>query len=301
MDNAESTTAAVPWDLYTDDSCNLSSQWLKEQQVGLLRLGVALDGQECSEAMVDDPVAFYTAVRGGARPSTSAIPRGRVEKAFLQSLKRGRDILYIGLPAVLSSNFEQLRDIAKAMAAECGRRICCMDSRLATMGQGLLVKEAVRLRDEGRALDSVHARLEALSDHIRILFMLDDPQYLKVGGRGEEALEWAARFISKLSIKPVLTINRQCTIKFHGAHRSRKRALTQMMEYLSTMVDKARKQVIYVVHADIPRLAQMAIDAVHETLGGDQEVALAEVPPVLGAHVGPGTIALIFVSTDPRV
>jgi fatty acid-binding protein DegV len=74
-----------------------------------------------------------------------------------------------------------------------------------------------------------------------------------------------------------------------------------MMEDLSAMVDRARKQVIYVVHADIPRLAQMAIDAVHETLGSEQEVALAEVPPMLGAHVGSGTIALVFVGTEPRV
>jgi DegV family protein with EDD domain len=287
-------------DIYTDDSCNLSREWLATHKVGLLPLSVMLDGRECPNEIRDAPTLFYAAIRSGARPSTGAIVPGYVEKAFRQSLEQGRDILYIGLPAELSSNFGQVWDIAQGIAASSSQRICCMDSRLATMGHGLLVKEAVRLRREGSSLEAIHNALEELSDHTRILFMLDDPQYLKVGGRGEEALKWVARFISKLSVKPVLSINRQCAIKFHSAYRSRKRALAQMIEYLHTMIDRARDQVIYVVHADIPHLAESLVDAVREKLGAEQRVAIAEVPPVLGAHVGPGTVALIFISTEAR-
>jgi fatty acid-binding protein DegV len=130
--------------------------------------------------------------------------------------------------------------------------------------------------------------------------MLDDPQYLKAGGRGEEALELLARLVSKLSFKPVLTINRQCAIKFYSVSRSRKRSIAQMMEYLHNMIDKLREQVVYVVHADAPVLATTAADAVRQTLGSDQKVDIAKVPPVLGAHVGPGTIALVFVSATAR-
>jgi DegV family protein with EDD domain len=290
-------------DIYTDDSCNLSREWLAAHEVGLLPLGVTLDGREYRSELRDDPTPFYAAIRQGARPSTSAIPQGQVEEAFRRSLERGRDILYIGLPAKLSSNFRQVQDIVRGMretAVGCAQRICCMDSRSATMGHGLLVKEAVRLRGEGTPTDAVHSALEKLSDHIRILFMLDDPQYLKAGGRGEEALQWVARFISKLSIKPVLTINRQCAIKFHHACRSRKRAIGQMMEYLRVMIDRTRDQVVYVVHADVPQLAEMTADAVRKTLGAEQEVAIAKAPPVLGAHVGPGTVALVFMSTTAR-
>jgi DegV family protein with EDD domain len=287
-------------DIYTDDSCNLSFDWLADHEVGLLPLSVTLDGMECPREMRANPTLFYAAVREGARPSTSTIPRLLVEEAFKRSLERGRDILYIGLPAKLSSNFGHIQNIAKGFAAGCRQRICCMDARLATMGQGLLVTEAVRLRDEGKSVDTIHNALEQLSDHVRILFMLDDPQYLKTGGRGEEALERVARFISKLSIKPILTINRQCAIKFHSVHRGRKKALDQMMEYLQGMMDRMRDQVVYVLHADIPRLAEIMVDAVHETLGSSQEVTVAEVSPVIGAHVGPGTVALVFVSETAR-
>ncbi|MDR2106287.1 MAG: DegV family EDD domain-containing protein [Coriobacteriales bacterium] len=292
--------ASEALDIYTDDSCNLSQEWLTKHEVGLLPLSVMLDGAECPETLREAPGQFYTAIREGARPSTSSIVRGRVEEAFKNSAKRGRDILYIGLPAVLSSNFAQVGDIAKRIASECSQRICCMDARLATMGHGMLVEEAVRLRGEGRPLTTIHNMLEKLSDHIRILFILDDPQYLKVSGRGEEALKWAGRFISKLSVKLLLTINRQCSPKFHSAHRSRKGAIGHMMEYLHAKIDRARDQVIYVVHADIPRLAEMLVSAVRETLGANQRVEIAEVPPVLGAHVGPGTVALIFMSAEAR-
>jgi DegV family protein with EDD domain len=287
-------------DIYTDDSCNLSREWLAAHGVGLLPLSVMLDGKECPDEMRDDPTAFYEMIRKGARPSTGTIPTGLVETMFGRSLECGRDILYIGLPAKLSSNFRQVQDMVKRFAAGCRQKICCMDSRSATMGHGMLVEEAVRLRGEGRQVDVIHGALEKLSDHIRILFMLDDPRYLKAGGRGEEALEWVARFISKLKIKPVLTINLQCAIKFHSVSRSRKNAMSQMMEYLHTTIDTARDQVVHVAHADIPRLAEAVADAVQKTLGAQQKVTISEVPPVLGAHVGPGTVALIFLSSAAR-
>ncbi|MDR1082308.1 MAG: DegV family protein [Coriobacteriales bacterium] len=287
-------------DIYTDDSCNLSREWLATHGVGLLPLSVTLDGREWPVEMRDSPTPFYEAIRKGARPSTGTISTGLVETMFNRSLERGKDILYIGLPAKLSSNFRQIQDLVKGFAVGCKQKICCMDSRSATMGHGLLVTEAVRLRGEGRPVDVIHNALEKLSDHIRILFMLDDPRYLKAGGRGEEALQWVARFISKLKIKPVLTINRQCAIKFHSVSRSRKNAVNQMMEYLRTTIDGAREQVVYVVHADIPRLAETVADAVRNTLGTQQKVAISEVPPVLGAHVGPGTVALVFLSSEAR-
>jgi DegV family protein with EDD domain len=287
-------------DIYTDDSCNLSREWLAAHKVTLLPLSVMLDGREWPLEMRDSPAPFYEAIRGGARPSTSAIPVGLVEKMFGGSLERGRDILYIGLPAKLSSNFRQIQDIMKRFTVGCKQKICCMDSRSATMGHGMLIKEAVRLRSEGGQVGAIHTALEKLSDHIRILFMLDDPQYLKAGGRGEEALEWVARFISKLKIKPVLTINRQCAIKFHSVSRSRGNAVKQMMEYLHTTMDTARDQVVHVVHADIPRLAETVAGTVRETLGVQQKVTISEVPPVLGAHVGPGTVALVFLSSEAR-
>jgi DegV family protein with EDD domain len=288
-------------DIYTDDSCNLPREWLVAHEVGLLPLSVTLDGTEYPSELRDDPSSFYNAIRQGARPSTSAIPRWLVEDAFKKSLEYGRNVLYIGLPAKLSSNFEHIQGIVKGLVSGCRQKICCMDARLATIGQGLLVEEAVRLRGEGKPLEAIHGALEKLSDHVRILFMLDDVQYLRAGGRGEEALEWVTRFISKLSIKPLLTINRQCAIKFHSVHRSRKRAVGQMMEYLSGMIDKVRDQVVYVAHADIPRLAEMVAEATQATLGANQKIKIAEVSPVIGAHVGPGTVALVFVSETARV
>ncbi|MDR2586824.1 MAG: DegV family protein [Coriobacteriales bacterium] len=287
-------------DIYTDDSCNLSKEWLAKHEVEMLELSVTLDGEECPREVRDDLRAFYSAIRNGAHPSTSAVPRGQIEEAFRRSMERGRDILYVGLPAKLSSNFEQMRAVAKEVVSGYHQRICCMDARSATMGLAIMIEEAVRLRDEGQSSDAIRNTLEKLSDHIRILFMLDDPQYLKAGGRGEKALEHVARFISKLSIKPLLTINRQCSIKFHSAHRSRKRALERMMEYLQSMIDRVRDQTVYVAHADALPLAEMAVDQVRKTLGAQQRVAIAEVPPLIGAHVGPGAIALIFQSAQPR-
>jgi DegV family protein with EDD domain len=288
------------FDLYTDDSCNLSREWLSAHGVGLFTLGVSLDSKDYPIELREDTKPFYAAVRQGARPLTSSIPRGVVEDAFKSSLERGRDVLYLGLPAKLSNNCQQIKDIGSELAADSPKTVYCMDSRAVIMGLGMMVMEAVRLRDEGKSPEEICSILEEMSSRIRVFFMLDDPQYLKAGGRGEEALEWVARTASKLSVKPLLVVNRQAALKFHSAYRSRKRAINQMIERLRTLRDKSREQIIYVQHADIPEVADMIAEAVRAELGDAQRVEIVEAPLVIGVHVGPSALALVFLSDTAK-
>jgi DegV family protein with EDD domain len=175
-----------------------------------------------------------------------------------------------------------------------------MDSRMATVGQGLLVQEAVELRAKGHPLAEIHRRLERHSDHLQILFMLDDPQYLRAGGRAEEALSFLKKFISLLKIKPVLHVDRLCAIKLHSVSRSRQQAIKQMLAYVKATIDTGIPRTIHVVQADAQRLATMLTEAIRTTFGEGQAVSLHEVPPVIGAHVGPGTVALVFECAKPR-
>jgi DegV family protein with EDD domain len=175
-----------------------------------------------------------------------------------------------------------------------------MDARIAVMGHALLVEEAVRLRDAGKTLAEVRPALESLSDRIRIFFMLDDPQYLKSGGRGEEALSWVARFASKLSIKPVLVVDYTGALKFHSIYRSRKRAMSQIMERLCTLRDSCDDLVIYAQHAGMVSLAEQLADEVRATLGPQQRVEVGHIPLPIGAHVGPGAAGLVFLGATAK-
>jgi DegV family protein with EDD domain len=284
----------------TDTACNLSDEWLKEHGVGVLSLGVTLDGRECSRELLNNPDSFYDAIRRGARPSTNSLPDGSIESGLREMLSWGRDVLYIGLPAALSGNFQRMRDIAADVSANSKRRICCMDARIAVKGHALLIEEAVRLRDEGKSLAEIRPVLEKLSDHIRIFFMLDDPQYLKSGGRGEEALSWAARFASKLSVRPVLIVDHLGALKFHSVCRSRKRAMSLLVDRLCTLRDPHDDQVFYIHHTGALSLAEQLAEEIRLKFGSQQQIEIGDIPLVIGAHVGPGAIGLIFMGTTAK-
>ncbi|GHT80273.1 hypothetical protein FACS1894104_5750 [Actinomycetota bacterium] len=290
-------------DIYTDDNCNIPKQWLAENSVGFLPLGVLLDGHECSPELIDNPTEFYAQIRAGHKPSTSSIPALLVLDTFENSLKIGHDVLYIGLPAALSSNFEHVQSIASELNQkylDAPAKIHCMDARIACTGHGILVQEAVRLRNLGKSLADIAPKLETLTDHMIITYMLNDIQYLRAGGRAENVVEQIAKMAARLKIKPVLTINKMCTITFYAISRKRSKGIEQMIKLLLAGMDKSEPQVIHVLHADALALANSMMDAIKEALGHEQKTELREVAPVIGSHVGPGTVALVYKLANAR-
>ncbi|MBR4880681.1 MAG: DegV family protein, partial [Clostridia bacterium] len=214
--------------------------------------------------------------------------------AFEEELKAGYDILYIGFSTGLSTTCNSAAIAAKQLAHTYpDNRIVCVDTLAASAGQGLLVYLAKNLRDEGKTLDEIAEYLEANKLNLCHWFTVDDLVYLKRGGR----VSPAAAFVGGvLGIKPVMHVDNEGHLVNVFKARGRKAALKGLCDkFGETVIDKDGP--IFICHADCDN----DVETLKEMLKTEHGATVDKVVytgPVIGAHSGPGTIALFFLGSN---
>ena len=222
---------------------------------------------------------------------TSAVNMEEYRKRFEPVLRAGKDILYIGFASALSNSCQ----VAKIVAKELGekypeRRIVCIDSRCASAGEGLLVYLAVQKRDAGASLDELADYTKTTLPDLCHWFTVDNLVYLKRGGRVSAASALAGTL---LQIKPVLHVDDEGRLINMRKIRGRKQAVANMAEqYMKTALDP--KGVYFISNGDCPEDAKLLEDMICERTGRRAEL-ICDIGPVIGAHSGPGTLALFFL------
>ena len=279
--------------IFTDSACDIDVPSLEEWKVKHVSLSLTFEDE--GKVLLNDevePVAFYNRMREGAVAKTAAVNTESFKRAFEEELKDGKDILYIGFSTGLSTTCNSASIAAKQLLDTYPeRRIVCVDTLAASAGEGLLVYLAKNLRDEGKSLDEVAKYLEDNKLNLCHWFTVDDLVYLKRGGR----VSPAAAFVGGvLGIKPVMHVDNEGHLVNVFKARGRKAALKGLADkFAETVIDKNGP--IFICHADC--------DADVETLKGMLASEGANVDkvvytgPVIGAHSGPGTIALFFLGT----
>lgn len=213
---------------------------------------------------------------------------------FRPCLEKGQDILYIGLSSALSNTLDTGRMAAQeAMAAYPGRKVRVVDSLRISMAEGQLVRLAVEMKQKGASLDEVadwveHNRLRSMA-----WFTVDDLKFLKRGGR----LSGAAAFVgSILEVKPLLHITPDGKLTPVGKIKGRKRALRTLLEKLQDAAS-GEDNVITIFHGDRKEDARMLAKAAREQYGFTR-IDIRFIGPVIGCHVGPGTMAICFMGKE---
>ena len=281
-----------PYQIFTDTACDIAPMLLAEWRVACVDMTFHYDGEDKDHTNSDMTIAaFYQSMRDGRVVKTSAVNMEVYRERFEPVLRAGEDILYIGFASALSNSCQ----VAKIVAKELGekypeRRIVCIDSRCASAGEGLLVYLAVQKRNAG-------ASLEELADYVRTTlpdlchwFTVDNLVYLKRGGRVSAASAFAGTL---LQIKPVLHVDDEGRLINMRKIRGRKQAVANMAEqYLKTALDP--KGVYFISNGDCPEDAKLLEDMICERTGRRAEL-ICDIGPVIGAHSGPGTLALFFL------
>ena len=213
----------------------------------------------------------------------------RFAKVFTELLEQGKDILYLGFSSGLSATCENARTAAKALADKYPeRKIRVVDSLCASAGQGLFVYLAVKNRDAGMSLDENADAMEADKLHLCHWFTVEDLKYLKRGGRISAA---TALLGTALNVKPVLHVdNEGHLIKVTQVH-GRKKSIRRMAEMLGETI--LEDTPIFISHGDCMEDAQMLAKILKEEYGREVDL-ITGVGSVIGAHSGPGTLALFF-------
>jgi len=241
------------------------------------------------------PDAFYQMLREGQFASTSQINPQTYRKAFEKALKSGYDALYICFSSGLSGTINAARMcIEELQAAYPQRKILCVDSLAASIGEGLLVHEAARLQAAGFSIDELAQWIEQHRLQVCHWFTVDTFAHLKHGGRVSAA---AAVMGTILNIKPLLHVDEQGKLQAMQKPRGQRQALRKLMEYLEAgwLPDISRR--IVIGHGNCPDTAASLADMITIRFP-EAQVFIADIGPVIGAHAGPGVLALIYFGNN---
>jgi len=238
------------------------------------------------------PADFYKALSEGQTASTTLVTAFRFVEAWEPFLKDGKDILYICLSSALSKSYDQAVMAAEEMRETYPeRKVIAVDSRAASIGQGLLAYYASKAQEKGATIEEVAKKLDELIPRMQHWVMVDDLAHLKRGGRVSGA---AAAVGALLSIKPILTITNDGSIVPVAKVKGKKNALLHITDQLSKQLVNVKGQTLGIAHSAMPEVARQLEDMIIAKYGACNCI-ITDIGPVIGAHTGPGALTLVFV------
>ena len=281
--------------IVTDSSSDLTSDIINDPEVVYLQLDVLMDG-EASKANCDvDIKDFYAKLRAKKNATTSAVNIDKFIETFEKYLADGYDVLYLGFSSGLSGTFNAGFVAAKELSEKYPeRKVFAVDTLAASLGEGLLVYDAFKMKQDGADIESVRDYVEENKLKLCHWFTVDDLFFLKRGGRINAA---TAIVGSMLSIKPVLHVDNKGRLISVSKARGRRAALDALFDKMKETAIEPEKQVVFISHGDSEEDAKYLADRIKTELGSP-EVVISYVGPVIGAHSGPGTIALFYLGCE---
>ena len=281
--------------LLTDSSADLTDALVKELGVEVLPLSFTMRNKtyrNWPDNREIDPKDFYRQLREGEMATTSAVNVSDFTETIEPHLKEGRDVLVVAFSSGLSATCHSAQIAAQELSEQYPeRKVYVVDSLCASLGQGLLVWYAARMKNEGRGIGAVRDWLEENKLHLCHWFTVDDLHFLKRGGRISSA---TAVLGTMLSIKPVMHVDDEGHLTKVGTARGRNASLKALVDHMTeTAIDPAG-QTVFISHGDCEEDANKVAEDVKRRFGV-QTVVLNNVGPVIGAHSGPGTVALFFL------
>ncbi len=282
------------YQIVTDSTTDITAEMIEDCGLVVIPLCFTLEGATHRDVPQGGmPIeGFYEKLRGGAMSTTAQVNAEEFIETFTPILESGRDVLYIAFSSGLSGTCQSAM-VAKRQLEEQypHRRVEVFDSLSASMGEGLLVYLAVQRQRAGLDLDGLLGWLKENVLHLCHWFTVDDLNHLKRGGRVSAA---TALVGTMLGIKPVLHVDDEGHLIPVSKVRGRKPALDELVRKMEeTAIDPA-SQTVFISHGDCLEDAQYVQRRIQEKLGA-QKFYLNFIGPVIGAHSGPGTVALFFL------
>ena len=283
--------------IVTDTSSNLPTAYLQAENITVIPFTFHTESgeQSCMDTASFDAKAFYTAMRNGEKVTTSQIPPQRFVDNIRPMLENGEDVLFVSMSSGISGSYASSKIAANQLAEEFPeRKMLTVDTYSASLAEGIVVMRAVECRKEGLSIDETYQILRALRHRIAQIFTVGDLRYLKRTGRLSN-LEAAVGTV--LQIKPLLKGDPQGKIVCFAKVRGRQRAIEAMAKRYKELVVSPETQTVCISHADCEADAQILASMLRRSKP-PKDILIVDYEPVTGSHVGPGALALFFVSDD---
>ena len=267
--------------IVTDSAADLSQELVNQFGIQVIPLRFTF-GEETFEDHPDRRAMaieeFYARLRRGEKATTSAVNVGDYRDVLTPLLREGRDILVLAFTSGLSTTYQSAVIAAQELKEEFPQRsILVADTLCASMGQGLLVWYAARMKEEGHSMEEVRDWVEENKLHLCHWVAVDDLDHLKRGGR----ISAASAFVGgMLAIKPIIHVDNEGKLINVGK-----------------LAQPKQGQTIFISHSDCLEDAKVVGDQLREA-GLAEQVVYNHIGPVIGAHTGPGTVAVFCLGVE---
>ena len=274
--------------ILTDSTADLPESWTQEHDVQVLGLTIQLDGQTHETVGPDKLTSeqLLAKMESGSKPTTSQINVGQFEDVFRQYAQEGTAVLYVAFASALSGTYQSavmaremvLEDYPKAI-------ITILDTKAASMGEGLLVMKAVEARAAGQRLEQTADLLQSLVPRVKTYFLVDDLNHLMRGGRISKV---AALMGSLVNIKPIIAVTADGSLDSVTKVRGKKKAQAEVVRMTLDTISDPRVVVAYAGEKEVAETVKEQLLA----SGQVTEVLILPLGSVISTHTGPGTLGL---------
>lgn len=278
--------------LITDSGADLPYTFLQEQNIDLLPLQVELDGKEYDDVISIDSKKVFDAMRNGKTPKTSQASPTKIKESFVNLAKERRSGIYIAFSSQLSGTYQTACMIREQVLEEYpDLDLTIIDTKAASLGQGLIVFHAAKLASSGSTKEMIIQETEFYCNHMEHLFTVDDLEYLRRGGRVSKASAFVGGL---LNIKPLLNVEDGKLIPIEKI-RGKKKVLIRILELMEKRGVNLKNQLIGISHGDDEDTALQMKNMIEEKFGCEH-FYINIIGSAIGAHSGPGTLAIFFLN-----
>lgn len=299
MNNVNNTNSNS-YEIITDSAANLTNKLVAEDDIKMIPLKYVICDEEFDsyiENNDDDTIIkdFYAKLRNKESVTTSCVNKTYCTEYLENILQQGKDFIYLAFSSGLSATYNIALSVIESLKEKYPeRKMYVADTLAASFGQGLLVDYAAQKRKDGMSIDELYKWHEENKFHLCHWFTVDDLFFLKRGGRVSATTAIAGTL---LGIKPVMHVDNDGHLINVDKTRGRKQSLIELVNRMEKTAINPKDQRVFIGHGDCYEEALFVRDLVKERFGV-KDFEITYINPIIGAHSGPGTMALFFMGKE---
>ncbi len=286
--------------LIVDSCCDLPAEAVNRDGITLIKFPYVVNGGTFEDDLFQTVSCsdFYNSMRKGAEPTTAQLTIPVLQETFRKAAEIGTPCVYLSFSSGLSGSYDVallVRDQIKEEFPEF--ELYIVDTLLASVAEGFLVFEAIKQWEKGLSAKELVDWTEEARYFVQCEFMVEDLQTLKRGGRIPGSVAVAG---SALDVKPLLSMDIDGKLQLVGVARGRKLGIKRLLSsFEKNASDSGRGSVVFIGNADCPKDAHRLRELVQKAYP-DILVIESSIGPVIGSHVGPGMVAIVYWGSDKR-
>ncbi|MBQ3664522.1 MAG: DegV family protein [Lachnospiraceae bacterium] len=280
----------------SDATCDLPDEYISEHNIDIIPIYYTLDNETIyGDEIKLPPQEFYNKMREGMMPTTMAINPETATKHLRKHLEDGFDVLHISFSSGLSSSCDTSMLVANELAEEFpDRKIIVVDSKSATLGQGLLVCKAIENQKKGMNFEDNAKWLEEHVPHVCQQLTVDDLNHLYRGGRLSRTSAIVGTIIS---VKPIIHIDNDGKLASVNSVRGRKKSLNTLIDNMTENIKGFDNDTVFISHGDCYEDAKYVADQIKERFRIENAM-INFASPVIGSHTGPGFLFVSYLAKE---